>query len=225
VLPRPGSGLPVDWRQQPVLRSPPLGLVRNVSSDDKQLIRQCLAGRTEAFGELVVRYQDRLCNALFRVLGSTDDAHDAAQDAFVQAFQKLKTFRGNSAFYSWLFRIALNAAATQRRRTRHKPTSIDSMHEQSGHLPVDRHPEAVPSHSMERAERQKAVQAALAALPAEFRIPLVLKEIDGLKYQEIAEILGCPIGTVRSRIHRARAELRQRLASQLHEEESSVPQE
>jgi RNA polymerase sigma-70 factor (ECF subfamily) len=78
---------------------------------------------------------------------------------------------------------------------------------------------------MERAERQKAVQAALAALPSEFRIPLVLKEIDGLKYQEIAEIIGCPIGTVRSRIHRARAELRQRLASQLHEEESSVPQD
>jgi RNA polymerase sigma-70 factor (ECF subfamily) len=193
-----------------------------VSSDDKQLIRQCLAGRTEAFGELVVRYQDRLCNSLFRVLGSSDDARDAAQDAFVQAFQKLKTFRGNSAFYSWLFRIALNAAATQRRRTRQKPTSIESMRETSGQTPADPHPEAAPSHSMERAERQKA---ALAALPAEFRIPLVLKEIDGLKYQEIAEIVGCPIGTVRSRIHRARVELRQRLASQLEEEEPSVPQE
>jgi RNA polymerase sigma-70 factor (ECF subfamily) len=199
--------------------------VQYVSSDDKQLIRQCLAGRTEAFGELVVRYQDRLYNALFRVLGSTDDARDAAQDAFVQAFQKLKTFRGNSAFYSWLFRIALNAAATQRRRTRHKPASIDSMHERSGETPVDLHPEAAPSHPMERAERQKAVQVALAGLAPEFRIPLVLKEIEGLKYQEIAEILGCPIGTVRSRIHRARAELRQRLALYLHEEESSAPRE
>jgi RNA polymerase sigma-70 factor (ECF subfamily) len=78
---------------------------------------------------------------------------------------------------------------------------------------------------MERAERQMAVQAALAALPAEFRIPLVLKEIVGMKYQEIAEIVGCPIGTIRSRIHRARAELRQRLASHLYEEESSLPQE
>ena len=159
------------------------------------------------------------------MLGSSDDARDAAQDAFVQAFQKLKTFRGNSAFYSWLFRIALNAAATQRRRTRQNPTSIESMRETSGQTPADPHPEAAPSHSMERAERQKAVQAALAALPAEFRIPLVLKEIDGLKYQEIAEIVGCPIGTVRSRIHRARVELRQRLASQLEEEEPSVPQE
>ncbi|HEV8001218.1 MAG TPA: sigma-70 family RNA polymerase sigma factor [Planctomycetaceae bacterium] len=196
-----------------------------MSSDDNQLIRQCLAGRTEAFGELVIRYQDRLCNSLFRVLGSADDARDAAQDAFVQAFQKLKTFRGNSAFYSWLFRIALNAAATQRRRTRTRPTSIDSMREMSGRTPIDPHPETAPSHSLERAERQKAVQAALAALPAEFRIPLVLKEVDGMKYQEIAEIVGCPIGTVRSRIHRARAELRQRLASHLYEEESSLPQE
>ena len=99
------------------------------------------------------------------------------------------------------------------------------MREVSGRTPVDQHPETAPSHSMERAERQKAVQAALAALPAEFRIPLVLKEIDGMKYQEIAEIVGCPIGTVRSRIHRARAELRQRLASHLLEEESSMPQE
>jgi RNA polymerase sigma-70 factor (ECF subfamily) len=196
-----------------------------VSSDDKQLIRQCLAGRTEAFGELVERYQDRLCNSLYRVLGSADDARDAAQDAFVQAFQKLKTFKGNSAFYSWLFRIALNAAATQRRRSRSRPTSIDSMRESTGQTPIDPHPETAPSHSMERAERQRAVQAALAAIPSEFRIPLVLKEIDGLKYQEIAEIVGCPIGTVRSRIHRARAELRQRLASQLSEEQSSVPQE
>ena len=87
------------------------------------------------------------------------------------------------------------------------------------------HPEAAPSHPLERAERQKAVQVALAALAAEFRIPLVLKEIDGFKYQEIAEIIGCPIGTVRSRIHRARAELRQRLALYLHEEESSAPRE
>ena len=102
-------------------RAPPPTLVQKVSSDEKQLIRECLAGRTEAFGELVVRYQDRLFNALVGVLGSPDDAHDIAQDAFVQAFQRLKTFRGDSAFYSWLFRIALNAAASQKRRTRASP--------------------------------------------------------------------------------------------------------
>jgi RNA polymerase sigma-70 factor (ECF subfamily) len=194
-----------------------------VSSDEKQLIRECLAGRTEAFGELVIRYQDRLFNALCGILGSPDDARDVAQDAFVQAFQKLKTFRGQSAFYSWLFRIALNAAASQKRRTRRKPASIDSARDQSAHDPPDQRPDAAPSHALEVNERRAAVQSALAQLPAEFRVPLVLKEIDGMKYHEIAAIVGCPVGTVRSRIHRARSELRQRLDLLLREKKSSLP--
>jgi RNA polymerase sigma-70 factor, ECF subfamily len=206
-------------------RAPPSPLVRNVSSDEKQLIRECLAGRTEAFGELVIRYQDRLFNALTGILGSPDDARDIAQDAFVQAFQRLKTFRGQSAFYSWLFRIALNAAASQKRKTRRKSTSIDAARDQAGGDPPDRHPDAAPSHALEVNERRAAVQNALARLPAEFRIPLVLKEIDGLKYHEIASIVGCPVGTVRSRIHRARTELRQRLELLLREKKPSSPPE
>ena len=194
-----------------------------MSSDEKQLIHECLAGRTEAFGQLVLRYQDRLCNALFRIVGSADDARDIAQDAFVQAFQKLGTFRGNSAFYSWLFRIALNVAASQKRRTRRKTSSIDAARERQGHEPADPHPESEPAHSIELEERQAVVQTALAQLPAEFRTPLVLREIDGLKYEQIAEILECPIGTIRSRIHRARAELRQRLEALLREKPSPVP--
>jgi RNA polymerase sigma-70 factor (ECF subfamily) len=196
-----------------------------VSSDEKQLIRECLAGRTEAFGELVIRYQDRLYNALCGILNSPDDARDVAQDAFVQAFQQLKTFRGQSAFYSWLFRIALNAAASQRRRTRRKVTSIDTAREQVGSDPPDRHPAAAPSHAMETDERRAAVQNALARLPAEFRVPLVLKEIDGMKYHEIAAVIGCPVGTVRSRIHRARTELRERLEILLREKKSSSPRQ
>jgi RNA polymerase sigma-70 factor, ECF subfamily len=203
-------------------RAPPPTLVRNVSIDEKQLIRECLAGRTEAFGELVIRYQDRLFNALVGILGSPEDARDIAQDAFVQAFQRLKTFRGQSAFYSWLFRIALNAAASQKRRTRHKPGSIDAAREQAGGEPPDRRPDTAPSHALETDERRAAVKRALAQLPPEFRIPLVLKEIDGLKYHEIASIIGCPVGTVRSRIHRARSELRQRLESLLREKKSPL---
>ncbi len=196
-----------------------------VSSDEKQLIRECLAGRTEAFGELVIRYQDRLYNALCGILNSSDDARDVAQDAFVQAFQQLKTFRGQSAFYSWLFRIALNAAASQRRRTRRNVTSIDAAREQSGSDPPDRHPSSAPSHAMETDERRAAVQSALARLPAEFRIPLVLKEIDGMKYHEIAAVVGCPVGTVRSRIHRARSELRERLELLLRDKKSPSPRD
>ena len=197
-----------------------------VSSDEKQLIRECLAGRTEAFGELVIRYQDRLCNALCGILNSPDDARDVAQDAFVQAFQQLKTFRGQSAFYSWLFRIALNAAASQRRRTRRKAASIDAAREQAGGDPPDRHPDAAPSHAMETNERRAGrSKRRWPRLPAEFRVPLVLKEIDGMKYHEIAAVIGCPVGTVRSRIHRARTELRQRLEIVMREKKPSSPRQ
>ncbi len=182
-----------------------------VTSDDRQLIEQCLAGRTEAFGHLVLRYQDRLYGALCRMLGSADDARDVAQDAFVLAFQKLDTFKGESAFYSWLFRIAMNAAISHRRKSGKRPVSVDASKEQSGAEPVDTHPEIRPAHALERSERQAIVQRALDELSEEFRTVLVLKEIEGFQYEEIAAFVGCPIGTVRSRIHRARLELRQKL--------------
>jgi RNA polymerase sigma-70 factor (ECF subfamily) len=182
-----------------------------VSAEDQQLIDECLAGRTDAFGQLVVRYQDRLYNMLVKVLGSPDDARDTAQDAFVQAFQKLGTFHGNAAFYSWLFRIAMNSAISQRRRMKRFSHSLDAAREQHGIEPADSHPAAQPTHALELAERQQQVRRALAELAIEYRTVLVLKEMEGLKYEEIAEIVGCPIGTVRSRIHRARSELRQKL--------------
>lgn len=186
-----------------------------MSIDDQQLIRESLDGRTEAFGQLVERYQDRLFNTLTRVLGSAEDAQDAAQDAFVQAFQKLNTFQGNAAFYSWLFRIALNSAISQKRKTRRVTASVDAARERTGSEPVDSNPSAQPEHPAEVAERCALLQSALAQLGEEFRTVLVLKEMEGFKYDEIAELVGCPIGTVRSRIHRARTELRQILAPHL----------
>jgi RNA polymerase sigma-70 factor (ECF subfamily) len=192
-----------------------------VCSDDQQLIRECLAGRSDAFGQLVVRYQDRLYNALLRIMGSSEDARDVAQDAFVHAFRRLGTFKGTAAFYSWLFRIALNAAASQRRKSRMRPASIEAAREISGMEPRDPRADAEPSHALQSQERQAAVQAALLQLPLDFRTAIVLKEIEGLKYEEIAELVGCPIGTVRSRIHRARAELRQKLESMLRERAAS----
>ena len=188
-----------------------------MSKPDDDLIAECLHGQTQAFGDLVMRYQNRLFNTLVSVLGSVDDAHDVAQEAFVSAFQKLNTFRGQSAFYSWLFRIALNAAVSQKRKHHRVPVSIDAAREQSGVEPIDRHPAARPEHALETSERQVAVRAALAELAEEFRTALVLKEMDNLSYEEIAEIVGCPIGTVRSRIHRARTELREKLRDLLRE--------
>ncbi len=188
-----------------------------MSKADQELIADCLNGQTHAFGDLVTRYQNRLYNTLVVVLGSVDDARDVAQEAFVNAFQKLHTFRGSSAFYSWLFRIALNSAYSQKRKRNRVSVSIDAAREQSGTEPIDHHPASRPEYAMETVERQTAVRSALAELAEEFRTALVLKEMDGLSYDEIAGIVGCPIGTVRSRIHRARAELRVKLQGLLRE--------
>lgn len=189
-----------------------------MNTDDQQLIGDCLAGRTEAFGQLVRRYQNRLYNTLVHVLGSADEALDVSQDAFVHAFRKLESFRGEAAFYSWLFRIAINAAVSRKRKTKRVKASIEAGKENLGTEPVDEHPTASPSHALEQHERQELVREALAQLSEEFRTVLVLKEIEGLKYEEIARIIECPIGTVRSRIHRARAELRVKLELLLREE-------
>ena len=165
----------------------------------------------------MLRYQNRLFNTLISVLGSAEDARDVAQEAFILAFQKLHTFRGRSAFYSWLFRIALNSAVSQKRKMNRVTVSIEAAREQTGAEPLDQHADSRPEHSLESSERQGAVRAALAELAEEFRTALVLKEMENLSYEEIAEIVGCPIGTVRSRIHRARAELRERLQGLLQE--------
>lgn len=194
-----------------------------MAKPDHELIADCLSGQTHAFGELVLRYQNRLYNGLLHTTGSPEDARDVAQEAFVNAFQKLHTFGGRSAFYSWLFRIALNSAVSRKRKERRVPISIDSVREQSGREPIDQRPETQPGFSLEAAERQAAVRKALGELPEEFRTVLVLKEMDGLKYDEIAEIVGCPIGTVRSRIHRARLELRARLADVLADAGDAEP--
>jgi len=188
-----------------------------VNTDDKALIAQCLAGQTESFGRLVERHQNRLHHTLFSLMGSEEDARDVAQEAFVLAFQKLKSFRGDSAFYSWLFRIAFNASVSFRRKHRRNTSSLDAAHEQSGIETVDASPDAQPAHALEVEEKQQAVRMALSQIAADFREVLVLKEMEGLKYEQIAEIVDCPIGTVRSRIHRARQDLREKLRVLLKE--------
>jgi RNA polymerase sigma-70 factor, ECF subfamily len=185
---------------------------------DHVLIENCLAGRQDAFGQLVERYQNRLFHSLVHLLGSAEDAQDAAQNAFVQAFEKLSTFRGQSQFYSWLFRIAFNLAVSEKRKTKRVGISLDARRDANGIEPSDVNPSNEPSYAMDVADRQRIVQQALAELPTEFRSALVLKEIDGMNYEEIAEVLDIPLGTVRSRIHRARLELRERLSSLLRSE-------
>ncbi len=186
---------------------------------DQELIAAALARDTAAFGELVSRYQNRLYGALVHMTGSTEDAKDVAQEAFVLAFQKLATFRGDSQFYSWLFRIAMNASVNFRRKNRSLGASIEATKERIGLEPTDPRRDMQPDQPMEQAERQHIVREALAQMTAEFRIPLVMAEMEEMKYEEIAELLKCPIGTVRSRIHRGRAELREKLRRLLKNDE------
>ena len=186
---------------------------------DQELIAASLARDTAAFGELVSRYQNRLYHSLVHVVGSAEDAKDVAQEAFTLAFQKLSSFRGESQFYSWLFRIALNASVNFRRKNRSLGQSIEATKERIGSEPSDGRLDTAPEQPLEQAERQRIVREALAQMTEEFRVPLVLAEMEEMKYDEIAAMLQCPIGTVRSRIHRGRAELRDKLRRLLKNEE------
>jgi RNA polymerase sigma-70 factor (ECF subfamily) len=183
--------------------------------DDARLIDDALAGATSAFDELVLKYQDRLFNTIAHVVGSPHEAGDVVQEAFVQAFVKLDTFHHNSAFYTWLYRIAFNIAVSRQRR--HKPiASVEQTRELTGEEPLG-HGDG-PSRRLEQQERVAQVQAALGRLTDEHRTVLVLREIDGCPYEAIAELLDVPVGTVRSRLHRARLELREQLKQVLQED-------
>ncbi len=183
-------------------------------TDDAQLIQQALGGESAAFGQLVTRYQDRLYNSLVHVVGSTDTAYDVVQDALVQAYVKLETFERASGFYTWLYRIAFNLAISRRRRER-PVLSVEQARDVLGHEPVDRG--AVPGARLEQQERAGQVQSALATLSEEHRAILILREVDGCAYEEIAQVLDLPIGTIRSRLHRARLQLRDQLKGVVEE--------
>jgi RNA polymerase sigma-70 factor (ECF subfamily) len=180
-------------------------------NDENSLIAACRAGRTEAFGVLVQRYQDRLYPTMLRLTGSADDALDLLQDAFLRAFEKLDRFQGESSFYTWVYRIAVNLALSGRRRRR--VTARLGIGGGRGEPldPQDNSGLSDPTLPLEQAERDDLIQLALNSLADDHRAVVVMKEFDGLRYEEIAAVLNVPVGTVRSRLHRARLDLRERL--------------
>ena len=183
----------------------------NVTTDDHRLIAECLDGDTAAFGELVRRHQDRLYNTVFRLVDNGEDALDVVQEAFLHAYQSLESFKGDAQFFTWLYRIAVNTAISLRRKRR-VLARIDTTGEEGGCLePSDPSDLARPGHAMEQAEEEAKLYRALARLSPEHRTVLVMKELEGQKYEDMAETLGVPIGTIRSRLHRARLELRELL--------------
>ena len=193
----------------------------SVETSDVALVERCRTGDLNAFDVLVERHQSRIFNVCYWMLGNRDEAADASQDAFVRAFRSLANFRGDSAFGTWLHRIAINATidATARRKRAPLPYADLKLSGEDGAERDDPEPDGStqpnldPAHLAVREERRAAVRNALAALPEHYRVVLVLFDIEGCSYEEIGQTLDLPLGTVKSRISRARLSLRERLQS------------
>lgn len=181
---------------------------------ESALIEQCRQGDVSAFDELVARHQTKVFNLCLWVLGDRDEAADAAQDAFVRAFRSLHKFRGESAFGTWLHRIAINVArdAANRRKRAPRPFSAFESEENPEFDPPSTG--ASLQEDLVKRERRLAVRAALARLAEPHRMVLVLFDLEGHSYEEIAALLKVRMGTVKSRLSRARNALREELEAQ-----------
>jgi RNA polymerase sigma-70 factor (ECF subfamily) len=186
-------------------------------TDEMHLIDRALQGDRGAFTQLVELNQERLFASMLQVTGSPDEAEEVVQEAFIRAFLKLDTFQRNSQFFTWLYRIAFNSALTRRRRKRAR-VSLDQWRENNG-LEVTDTADAV-DEPMLRRERVNMVRDALQTLSDDHRNILVLREMQERSYEDIAEILEISIGTVRSRLSRARGQLKVSLEAMQRAEES-----
>lgn len=181
-----------------------------------ELVERSRDGETAAFDQLVALYKDRIYNYVARMVHDPIEAEDIAQEAFVKAYRNLPSFRGASTFQTWLYRIASNLTidSVRRRRRRENTCSLDApLDTDEGSMPREQEDTHCigPMRNLERAELQRQVHRAIQQLSPKLRSVVVLYELQGLSYEEIATILGCPLGTVKSRLFNARMELKNRL--------------
>jgi RNA polymerase sigma-70 factor (ECF subfamily) len=184
-----------------------------VSADDSQLVERCRAGDLSAFEPLVLKYRQRVWRLAYQTLGDREEAWDVAQEAFVRAYQALPRFRGQSAFYTWLFRIVVNLATDRWRQQAAQARAFGSEpvpEEEWGRSLPD--PAEGPERRALRAADRDLIRRALDSLPPNHRTIIMLSDIEGLSYREIAEVLRVPMGTVMSRLHNARRRLKVLLA-------------
>lgn len=183
-------------------------------SQDEVMVERARAGDVDAFETLIHQYERKVYNLAYRLTGNHEDASDMAQEAFVRVYVKLPEFRGESSFSTWLFRIASNACLDEiRKRKRQKVTSLQNPYELGEGEELERQyaDEADgPEELLARKETRAAVQACIADLDDEYRVVVVLRDIQGLAYNEIAELLGLNLGTVKSRLNRARAAIKEK---------------
>lgn len=186
------------------------------SDGDQQLVERAQKGDTRAFDLLVLKYQGRVANLVSRYVSNAAEVEDVTQEAFIKAYRALPKFRGDSAFYTWLYRIAANAAKNHLVALGRRPSSDQVIDEaEQFDLPGKLKDHESPDAVLMGIELEQAVNSAIDGLPDELKAALTLREFEGLSYEEIAEILSCPIGTVRSRIFRAREAVDQRVEEQL----------
>ena len=186
------------------------------SDTDQQLVQRAQRGDLRAFDLLVLKYQGRIAALVGRYVSDAGEVEDVTQEAFIKAYRALGKFRGDSAFYTWLYRIAANAAknhlVAKGRRPRADATIEDAEgFDEGGMLSESASPEALAMGG----ELAEVVETAMNELPDELRAALMLREFEGLSYDDIADVLGCPVGTVRSRIFRAREAIDQRVKEQI----------
>ena len=189
------------------------------SDTDQQLVQRAQRGDLRAFDLLVLKYQGRIGALVSRYVSDAGEVEDVTQEAFIKAYRALDKFRGDSAFYTWLYRIASNAAKNHLVAKGRRPgadTTVEDAEafEQAGLISESSTPEAVVMSE----ELAQVVTEAMNALPEELRAALTLRELEGLSYDDIAAVLECPVGTVRSRIFRAREAIDERVRQQMSEE-------
>jgi RNA polymerase sigma-70 factor (ECF subfamily) len=180
---------------------------------DHELVRRVQAGDQTAFNLLVLKYQHRVLKLVGRFVNDQSEAEDVAQEAFLKAYRALASFRGDSAFYTWLYRIAINTAKNALVSQRRRPVDFDLDLQDPDQY--DRHAKLkeadTPEGVLLTEEIRAVVEDAMEQLPEDLRTAIVLRELEGLSYEEIAEAMDCPVGTVRSRIFRAREAIDKRL--------------
>jgi len=173
---------------------------------DAELVKRVQAGDKKAFDILVIKYQNKIFSIISRFISDHAEVNDVAQDAFIKAYKALPNFRGESAFYTWIYRIAINTAKNYlTARGRRPPSSdIDSQEAETYTIGGSLQEHASPETLLMRDQLKKVIFDTIDSLPEDLRTAITLREIEGMSYEEIAESMDCPVGTVRSRIFRAR---------------------
>ena len=190
------------------------GLLMGPDASDLSLIRRVQRGERSAYDLLVLKYQHKVVKLVMRYLRDPADAEDVAQEAFLKAYRALPQFRGDSAFYTWLYRIAINTAKNALAARDRQPVSyeFDTQQGEDGPDMISRLKDPETPEGLALTEEiRETVNAAIVALPEDLRTAIVLRELEGLSYEEIAVSMDCPVGTVRSRIFRAREAIDRRL--------------